>query len=278
MADPQPSSRSEKSKFIIAGIVVIAVVLLIYTYMTAGSAGLNSMIKKYIIYAIIAVVIGLIIWVVIKIFQPVKVDLVENDKQAIIEAGMLSKPPMVNDLYFTGDKEHGEFRLGKIVGYCQIQSYKDLDALAGLTQAQLKKMEEAGELPSQYIIKEDCFIFKRWPFPLSVFEQPKVLRTFEDEHSQLIGDVKVYAVSVISKFGYFWPNRSFLDVVRIDISVIREAWRGGVHQFLKDMVAINQRAVGLDSQHQKDLDNRKLLKIPSPFGEDAQRRGDEDRR
>lgn len=104
------------------------------------------------------------------------------------------------------------------------------------------------------------------------------MRTFEDEHSQLIGDVKVYAVSVISKFSYYWPNRAFLDVVRIDIAVIREAWRGGIHQFLKDMVSINQRAVGLDSEHQKGIDNRKLLKIPSPFGDDAGKRGDEDRR
>ena len=276
MASGQPETRQEKSKFIIAGIIVIGILLLVYTYFTSGAAGVSAVIKRFLIYGIIAVVIGLIIWVVLKIFQKPKVDLVENDRQDIIDAGMMSKPPMVRDLYFTGDKEHGEFRLGKIVGYCQIQSYKDLDAIAGLTQTQLKELEERGEIPSQYIIKEDCFIFKRWSFPFDLFEKPKVLRTLEDEHSQLIGDVKVYAVSAISKYGYYWPNRAHLDVVRIDIAVIREAWRGGIHQFLRDMVAINQRAVGLDSEHQKDLDNRKLLKLPSPFGEDAGRRGDND--
>lgn len=278
MASGQPETKSEKSKFIIAGIVVIGLVLLVYTYFTGGAGGVSDVLKRFAIYAVIAIVIGLIIWVVLKIFSKPAVDLVENDRTDIIDAGMMSKPPMVRDLYFTGDKEHGEFRLGSIVGYCQLQSYKDLDIIAGLTQKQIQEMEERGEVPSQYIIKEDCFIFKRWPFPLSIFEQPKVLRTFDDEHSQLIGDVKVYAVSVVAKFGYYWPNRAHLDIARIDIAVIREAWRGGIHQFLKDQVAINQRAVGLDSEHQKNLDNRKLLKIPSPFGEDSSRRGDEDRK
>lgn len=173
---------------------------------------------------------------------------------------------MIGDLYVTGDKEHGEFRLGRITGYCQLQSYKDIDVLAGLTQSQLAEMDARGEIPSQYIIKEDCFVFKRFPFPFSLFEQPKVLRTFEDEHSQLIGDVKVYCVSLIRKFSYYWPNRAHLDIARIDIGVIREAWRGQIHQFLRDAVSIQQRAIGMDPEFRKDLDKRKLLKIPSPLG------------
>lgn len=273
MADGQPESRAEKSKIIWVVIGVIAAVLLGYVYYTSGSSGLNVIIKRFITYAIIALIVGLIVWVVLKILRKPKIDLVENDRQDIIDAGMMSKPPMVNDLYFTGDKEHGEFRVGKIVGYCQLQSYKDLDLIAGLTTDQIEKMEKEGKIPSEFILKEDCFVFKRLPFPISVFEQPKVLRCLEDEHSQLIGDVKVYGVSMLKKYSYYWPNRAHLDIARIDIGVIREAWRGQIHQFLKDMVSINQRAVGLDSEFKKDLDQRKLLKIPSPLGEEASRSG-----
>jgi len=79
----------------------------------------------------------------------------------------------------------------------------------------------------------------------------------------LIGDVKVYGVSMVRKYDYYWTNRAFLDIVRIDIAVIREAWRGLIHQYLKDSVAINQRAVGLDSEFRKDLDMRKMLKMPT---------------
>lgn len=268
----QPESRGEKKNIIFIGIGVILVVILIYVYVTSGGAGLSAMIKKYIIYALIAAVVGLIIWVVLKILQKPKVDLVANNIEDIIDAGMMSKSPMINDLYFTGDKEHGEFRVGKIIGYCQLQSYKDLDLIAGLTQAQIEEMEAKGEVPAQFIIKEDCFVFKRLPFPMSIFEKPKVLRTLEDEHSQMIGDVKVYGVSIIKKYDVYWPNRAHLDIARIDIGVIREAWRGQVHQFLKDAVSIQQRAVGLDAEFKKRLDERKLLKIPSPLGEESERR------
>ena len=268
----QPESRGEKKNIIVVVIAVILIIILIYTYVTSGSAGLSAVIKRFIIYAIIAAVVGLIIWVVLKILQKPRVDLVANDHEDIVNAGMMSKSPMVNDLYFTGDKEHGEFRVGSIIGYCQLQSYKDLDLIAGLTQAQIEEMEQKDQVPAQYIIREDCFIFKRLPFPLSVFEKPKVLRTLEDEHSQMIGDVKVYGVSMIRKFGYYWPNRAHLDIARIDIGVIREAWRGQIHQFLKDAVSIQQRAVGLDADFKKRLDERKLLKIPSPLGEESERR------
>jgi hypothetical protein len=271
--DGQPESRGDRNKVVIFIVILIVAILFIYVWYTSGQAGIWAMLKKFIIYALIAVVVGLIIFAVMKLLQKQKVDLVENDRKDIIDAGILSKPPMVRDLYFTGDKEHGDFRVGKIIGYCQLQSYKDLDLLAGMTKTQIKDMEERGELPSQYIIKEDCFIFKRMPPPFSIFEEAKVLRCFEDEHSQLIGDVKVYGVSMIKKFSYYWPNRGHLDIARIDIGVIREAWRGQVHQFLRDMVSINQRAVGLDSEFKKGLDQRKLLKIPGPLGEQDQRGG-----
>jgi hypothetical protein len=274
MADAgQPESRSEKSRFVTIGIAVVIIGIIIYVYVTSGGDGLNVLLKRFLKYIIIALIAGAIIWAVMKIFQKPRVDLVENDRKDIIDAGMQSKPPMVKDLYFTGDKQHGEFRVGRIVGYCQLMSYKDLDLISGLTKKQLEEMELRGEVPAEYIIKEDCFIFKRWPFPFSVFEEPKVLRTLEDEHSQLIGDVKVYGVSMLRKYQYYWPNRAHLDIARIDIGVIREAWRGQVHQFLKDAVAIQQRAVGLDSEFKKEMDGKKLLKIPSPLGEDSSRRG-----
>lgn len=267
----QPESRSDNKKMFMVMAFIIIGVIMVYTWFTSGSSGLNNLVKKFLIYLIVAVILGLIVWAVLSIMRKPKIDLVENDRKDIIEAGMLSKPPMVRDLYFTGDKSHGEFRVGKIIGYCQLQSYKDLDLLAGLTSVQLEQLESDGKIPSEYIIKEDCFIFKRLPFPFSLFEQPKVLRTLEDEHSQLIGDIKIYGVSMIKKYSYYFPNRAHLDIARIDIGVIREAWRGQIHQFLKDSVSIQQRAIGLDSEYKKRLDERKLLKVPSPLGEQESR-------
>ena len=273
MAETQPESRSDKGKIVLVGVVIIVIAIVIYVMVTSGTQGLGDLVGKVIQYAIIAAVIGLIVWVVLKILSKPKVDLVALDMQNVIDAGTLSKPPMLKDVYFTGDKEHGEFRVGKITGYCQLQSYKDLNKIAGLTDQEIVDLEKRGKVPSDFIIKEDCFIFKKFGFPFNFFEQPKVLRCLEDEHSQLVGDVKVYAVSMIKKYGYYWPNRGHLDVARIEHSVIGEAYRGSIHQFLKDLVSIQQRAVGLDSEHRKGLEQRKLLKVPSPLGESEGRGG-----
>ena len=266
MVDTQPENRADKSRIILVGIILITAILVVYLLMTGGTQSVWDVAKRFFNWALIFMCIALIVWVVMKLLQKTPIDLVENNRQDIIDAAILSKPPMVRDLYFSGDKGHGEFRVGTIIGFCQLQSYKDTDIIAGMTKEQLKVMKARGEIPSQRLIKEDCFVFKRMPFPASLFEQPKVLRTFEDEHSQLIGDVKVYGVSMVKSYSFYWPNRAHLDIARIDIGVIREAWRGQIHQFLKDAVAIQQRAVGLDAEHKKTQDNRKLLKIPSPLG------------
>jgi len=273
MAEGQPEAHSDKSRFLIVGIVLILILVSIYIWATGGASSLQGFVWSIAKWMIFFVIIGIIIFVVFKFLQKPKVDLVSVDAQSIIEAGILSKPPMLKDLYFTGDKEHGEFRVGKIIGYCQLQSYKDLNKVAGLSEEEVEEVRNRGIDPSQYIIKEDCFVFKKFGFPMSLFEAPKILRTLEKEHSQLVGDVKIFGVSMIKKYSFYYPNRAHLDLSRIDIAVIREAWRGQIHEFLKDMVAINQRAVGLDSEHKKDLDNRKLLKVPSPFGEQESRGG-----
>jgi hypothetical protein len=273
MAETQPENAHDKSRIILVGVIVVIVIIIIYTLVTGGTGGLTSLVSRILKYVIIIAVFGLVVWIILKILSKPKTDLVAADKKNIIDAAMLSKPPMLHDLYFTGDKEHGEFRVGKIVGYAQLQSYKDLSKISGLTEEELVELEKKGVDPSQFIIKEDCFVFKKFGFPFSFFEQPKVLRVLENEHSQLVGDVKIYAVSMISKYGYFWPNRGHLDIARIDLSVIREAYRGQIHEFLKEMVTISQRSVGIDAEHRKGLESRKLLKLPSPLGESQERQG-----
>ncbi|MBR9700910.1 hypothetical protein GOV11_03530 [Candidatus Woesearchaeota archaeon] len=266
MAQGQPESRKDKSTVIILLVGVLILMVVGYTLWQGGVGGVTDLIGRLLKWAVVLILFGVVIFIVMKILQKPKIDLVENDRKDMIEAGVLSKPPMVKDLYFTGDKEHGEFRVGKIIGYVQLQSYKDLDILAGLTPEHIAELDRQGKVPANYIIKEDVFIFKTLPFPFSFFEEAKVLRTLEDEHSQLIGDVKVYGVSMIKKYSTYFPNRAHLDIARIDIAIIREAWRGQIHQFLRDMVSITQNAVGLDAQYKKELDQRKLLKLPTPLG------------
>lgn len=244
----------ESKKRMILGVSIIAiVVIVIYSIIRYGAEGAFTVIKKIIWGFVILGIIFMVGYVIFRLLQQPKVDLVANDREDIIEAGMLSRPPLLRDLYLTGDKEHSEALVGKIIGYCQIQNYS--------------KAEE-GEARD-----EDCFVFKTKGFPLGIFEQPKVIRCYPEEHSQLIGDVRVFCVSLIQKYGYFFPNRAFLDVERIDTSVTKEAYRGQLHEFLRDLVDVSKKASGLDSEHRKELESKKLLKIPSDLGQ-REERGD----
>jgi hypothetical protein len=241
-----------KKKMMIYFSIAVFVGIIIYALITSGAMGARAVLWSIVKYTVILGIIFAIMYVGYKIFfAKTEVNLVANDRKDIVEAGTLCKPPLLRDLYLTGDKEHGESRLGRVIGYCQIQNYEDA---------------EEG-LP----IAEDCIIFKKYRFPISWFEDPKVLRCYPEEHSQLIGDIRVFAVSPILKYGYYFPNSAFLNVRRIDQSIIKEAWRGQIHETLKDLVAITKRASGLDSEQQKQLDYRKLLKIPTSTGESESR-------
>jgi len=263
--------RQEKGKIITIGIVFVIVMIIGYTLYTAGTGGVVDLVKRSLKIIIWVAILGGLIFVVFKMLQKPKIDLLAKGIDDIVQAGMLSKPPMIRDLYFTGDKEHSEFRVGKVVGYCMIQSYKDLNKIAELTDEQVDKLEKEGRKPSDFIINESCFIFKKMGFPFSLFEKPKVLRCLESEHSQLIGDIKIYAVSMVRRYGYFWTNKAYLDVAQIDISVIREAWRGYTEEFLRDMVDLSRLLLGMNATHQTEMQQRKLLKIPNPMGEQETR-------
>ena len=244
----------KKSKqFMIIGVIVF-ISIIIYAIFTQGPLGVKAVIMTILKILIWIAVLLAIVFAVYKVFfEKSEINLVANDKQSIVNAGKLCKPPLLRNLYFTGDKEHGEAKIGTIIGYCQIQSYE--------------KASDGHALP------EDCFVFKTQPFPFSLFEEAKVFRCSPNEHSQLVGDVKVYAISPIEKYGYFFPNNAFLNVRRIDQSVIKEAYRGQIHETMKDLVAITKKASGLDTEQSKMLEQRKLLQIPTSMSEQESRQG-----
>lgn len=250
MSLTDPAEKKTK-QFMVIGIIIF-IVIIIYAVWTRGPLGIKAVISAILKILIwLAVLIGIVFAVYKIFFEKKEINLVANDKQAIINAGKLCKPPLLRNLYFTGDKEHGEAKIGHIIGYAQIQSYE--------------KAQDGKAIP------EDCFIFKTQRFPFSLFEESKVFRCLPREHSELVGDVKIYAISPIEKYGYFFPNHTFLNVRRIDSSVVRECFRGQIFEVLKDMVSITKRASGLDSEHMKMTESRKLLKIPTQMSEQEDR-------
>jgi hypothetical protein len=245
MAVTDPSEKKNRQMLVLC--VAIFVGILIYAIWTQGAMGVKAVIWTTVKVAIVVLIFIGIGFAVYKIFfEKKEINLIANDKQSIINAGTLCKPPLLRDLYFTGDKEHGEAKIGHIIGYCQIQTYE--------------KAHEGKALP------EDCFVFKTSGFPFSLFEEAKVFRCLPHEHSELVGDCKVYAISPVERFGYYFPNHVYLNVKRIDESVVKSAQRLLVHEIMKDLVTVTKLSMGLDSTHDKAIEGRKLLKIPTSLG------------
>ena len=233
-----------KKKVITLLVILLLIGIVIYSWFTSGGAGVKAIIMNIIKILIVIAIIIIVAFLVYKIFfSKTQIDVVEVEKQNLIKAGLTLKPVFLNNLYIAGDREHGRAKVGSIKGFTQIQSYADA---------------EQGKS-----IDEDIFIFKQTSFPLSLFESYKIFRCLKDEHSPLAGDVDIYTVAPIFKYGYYYPNQSFLDVRRIDGGIIKEAWRGGIHEFLKDFVGITKRATGLDTEHKKMQEQQKLLKFPA---------------
>jgi Ca2+/Na+ antiporter len=250
MALTDPQEKRTKQGWVLA--VIVLILIIIYAVATQGPLGIKAVLTAIVKISIWVMVLLGVVYAVYKVFfEKKEVNIIANDKQAIINAGKLCKPPLLKDLYFTGDREHGEAKVGHIIGYCQIQTYEDA---------------QKGEA-----IPEDCFVFKTMRFPFSLFEEAKVFRCLPNEHSELVGDVKIYAISPIEKFGYFFPNHTFLNIRRIDVSVVKEAYRGQIFETFKDLSVITKKATGLDSDQMKSLENRKLLKIPSSMEEQETR-------
>ena len=250
MAMTDPSEKKSRNFLVLA--VIVLILIIVYAVWTKGPLGFKAVVTTILWICVWVTILLGIVFAIYKIFfEKKEINLIANDKQSIISAGRLCKPPLLRNLYFTGDKEHGEAKIGHIIGYCQIQSYQ--------------------EAHKGRAVPEDCFIFKTSAFPFSLFEESKVFRCFPNEHSELVGDVKIYAISPIEKFGYYFPNHVFLNVRRIDESVVKEAYRGQLHEVMKDLVSITKRASGLDSEQMKSIESRKLLKIPSSMEEQESR-------
>lgn len=154
----------QKNRSVIVVIVIVVIVLGIIAYFVAGTKGIAG-IFNFLKWSLVAVlIIGIAVWAVWYLFvRKIRDDRVALNAQKIVEQAKLTKPEFLNDLYLSGDKEHPEIRLGKIMGYTRIKNI-------------------LGE-------EEDVFCFKKTGFPLNMFEEAKAIRVNPDYHSKMIGNV-----------------------------------------------------------------------------------------
>lgn len=212
--------------------------LVIVAYFLAGARGLAG-VFNFVKWALIAVVIiGIAVWAAWYLFiRKVRDDRVALNSQKIVEQSKLTKPEMLGDIYLSGDLDHPQIRLGKIIGYTRIINVKN---------------EE-----------EDVFVFKKAGFPFALFEEAKAIRCDPNEHSDMIGDIIIMGIALVGHGGFFYINHEHLNIEKIDRTIKTEVLRQYTMDVLRDVKIISDQAIGINPEHQKYLEGRSLLKIPS---------------
>jgi hypothetical protein len=228
----------QKNRSVIVVVIIVVLVLGVIAYFVAGAQGLAGIIN-FMKWALIGVVIiGLAVWAAWYLFiRKVRDDRVALNSQRIIEQAKLTKPDLLGELKMSGDIGHPEIRLGHITGYTRIKNILN---------------EE-----------EDVFVFKKAGFPFSLFEEAKAIRVNPDDHSPLIGDVTIMGIAVVGHGGFYYVNHEHLNIERIDRTIKTEVLRQYTMDVLRDVKIISDQAIGINPEHQRMLEGRSLLKIPS---------------
>ncbi len=224
-------------KKVVIYILVAVVILSLVAYFLMGATAMGTLLKALKNLVIWVIVIGIAFYAVWYFFiRKPKDDRVHLNAQRVIQSAQAFRTPFLRDLFISGDKNHPQVRMGKILGYTRIINVK-------------------GE-------NEDVFVYKRSGFPMNLFEEFKAIRVRPEKHTKLIGDVIIEAISVMKYGGFLYINQDVADLQRIDQTIISEVKRTLMFDMLSDWKNVVDDAIAISPEHQKALEKKDLLKIP----------------
>lgn len=202
--------------------------------------GIMGIVKAFFVIAMIVVFFGFLFYIIYFLFfRKIRRDLTFENWKSYLKSAEDNGADMMEDLILHGDKNHSSKRFMTIKGYLRIKSFDGKDY--------------------------DMFVGKR--NMNNPFEEAKIIMLTPDQHSDLIGDVFVYGISLILKFGYYFLNDTMLDFKAIDKHVANDTFRTLMYETLGDMKGIMDRAVGISPEEIKLRSQDKLLKIPQLSGQ-----------
>lgn len=232
--------NKESRRIAIIILVIVVVVILVLALLFGGTQGLFGIIKFFITIGLVFAFFGFAFWVVWFIFiKKHKKDIPFENWKGYLKSAIDNGSDMMNELVLTGDKYHSSKTFMTIKGYLRIKGFdgKEYDLFAG------KKN------------------------PMNLFEDYKIVMLRPDHHSDLIGDVYTYGISLIKKYGFYFLNTTMMDFDGIDKAVAKDTYRTLLFDTLGDMKQITDRAIGLDPEYRKEQMQQKLLKIPVLSGQ-----------
>lgn len=249
----------------VALVVIFFIIILSVVFFGFKSIG---KIMLFLVGALLVLsIIGIVIWAVWYLFiRKQKYDATYQNKKRLIEAAKISKPENLSDLYMSGDKGHSRVRIGKITGYCRVKVMrKNIEYNPDGTQKMIRDAENPNKKHSVFTLEEeeqDIFVVNPHGFIMSLFLDPMVVRVNPQEHTALVGDVTLFGFSLTPISEYYFLHTDYLDVRKVDFTILKEAERGIFFESLKDTKEIIDKAMGIDSEHKKDIEKKNLYEIP----------------
>lgn len=231
---------SQKTGIIL--IIILFIVILVISFFFAGVEGLFGVLKFFITLSLIVTFIGFVFYIVYFLFfKKHRRDIPYENWKAYMKSAIANGSDMMDELILTGDKNHSAKRFMTIKGYLRIKAFDGKDY--------------------------DLFVGKRTTW--NPLEDYRIVMLRPKQHSDLIGDVYVYGISLIYKYGFYFVNDTMLDFDAIDRSVAKDTFRTVTYELLGDMKGMLDRATGLDAEFSKQRQQEKLLKIPVLSGQQS---------
>ena len=267
-------NKSKKSTGVVIAIFVIVAVFILL-YFLLGLRGLLNIFKWLFIILFALAILGTVFYFVwFLFFKKQKYDVTFVNKQKLVDACHKGYSKILKGLYISGDKSHSRIFWGHITGWCRISvMYKELvyekDKNGDLKPKTILN-EKTGIQSNVYEMRtEEQDVFSvthanNWFTRL--FSDDDVVRVSPKEHDELVGDVTLMGFSLIPVSEYWFLNNDYLDINKIDVAILTEAKRGIMFEMLRDTKEIVDKASGLDSNHQKRIEEKSLYELPINMG------------
>lgn len=223
-------------------VLALFIIILVISFFIAGFSGIFTVLRVLLIILFVVGFFGFLFYIIYFLFFKIhRIDVVYENWKSYVASAKDNGADMMTDLVLIGDKYHSAKRFMTISGYLRIQAFDN----------------------NEY----DLFVGKR--NTKNPLEEDKLVMLQTDQHSDLIGEVYVYGISLIQKYGYYFLNTHMMDFEAIDKSIAKDAFRTTMHYMLGDMKGLLDRATGLDPDYQKERQREKLLKIPILQGQES---------
>ena len=270
------SENRNKGKMGVAIGIVIFILIMVLLYVFLGIRSLLQIFKWFfIILFILGILGGAFYFVWFLFFKKQKFDVTYVNKQKLLDACHKGYTGVLKGLYLSGDKAHNRVYWGRITGYARISvMYKELvkefnkktgeEKVKTIINTKTNEQEQVYQMRSE---EQDVFsISHARNFFTKLFEEEDVVRVSPKDHDELVGDVTLYGFSLIPLSEYWFLNNDMLDVSKVDVAIWTEAKRGIMFEMLRDTKEIIDKATGLDSGHQKKIEEKSLYELPVSVG------------